>query len=87
MSGVVKIFKMRITKRGWLGLMAIAAALIVAGCETLSNPDRAKFGGVDSNSQSARQMATPYNQPLMATGGDLAMLRLLRDVAGTWRAC
>lgn len=74
-------------KRGLLTLVALALAALAAGCGTLIQPNGGELARTDSaNSTSAQrtgnQMATPYNQPLMATGGDLAMAqRPARGVA------
>jgi hypothetical protein len=91
MSGVVKISKMRTSKRVWLGSLTMAAALSVAGCGSLANLNGAKASGADPTSaaeqQTSSQVGTPYSQPLMATGGDLAMVRPSRAVAGTSLAC
>jgi uncharacterized protein YceK len=89
MSGVLKISKMSTTKRVWLGFLAMAAVLMVAGCGSLTSLDSVK--GPDSSAagaqQTSSQMATPYSQPLMATGGDLAMLGPAAGVAAAARAC
>ncbi len=80
-------------KPGLLTFVALAVAALVAGCGTLSQLNGGKPAGTDSaNSASAErtgnQMATPYNQPLMATGGDLAMVqRPARGVAGQSSGC
>ena len=69
-------------------IFAIATVAMVAGCATLGIPGKTGTSGANSAISSADQsrtspQATPYSQPLMATGGDLVMLSLTRsDVAG-----
>ncbi len=64
-------------KRGLLTLVALTTALIVTGCGSLMQ----SLSGGQTNTppaaaaQAGAQMANPYDQPLMATGGDLVMLR------------
>jgi starvation-inducible outer membrane lipoprotein len=71
-----EVFEMTTMKRGLLTLVALTTALIVTGCGSLmqslsgqTNPPPA------AAAQAGAQMANPYDQPLMATGGDLVMLR------------
>ncbi|MGO9056278.1 MAG: hypothetical protein ACLQU2_02670 [Candidatus Binataceae bacterium] len=63
-----------------LALIAFAALALAAACTTSSNgpPSAITSAGQNGNGQ-----ASPYDQPLMATGGDLVMLRIVsRGIAG-----
>jgi hypothetical protein len=64
-------------------LLVLAAGAMIAGCGTSARPGDASAAGGNSaitssegGQQANPQEATPYNQPLMATGGDLVMLRV-----------
>jgi hypothetical protein len=64
-----------------------AAAITLAACTTSSlssSENRGAPGSAASlEGQEPASAAATYNQPLMATGGDLVMLRILsRDIAG-----
>ncbi len=76
---------MRLIHRAVFTLFTIMVAAILAGCGSSANT----AAGADSaptaagQQQGKPQMATPYSQPLMATGGDLVMLDGgLRGIAG-----
>ena len=76
---------MRLIHQAFLILFTIVTAAILAGCGSSANT----AAGADSalraagQHESKPQMATPYSQPLMATGGDLVMLDGgLRGIAG-----
>jgi ABC-type phosphate/phosphonate transport system substrate-binding protein len=68
-------------KQAILILFAVAIAAMLAGCAASSSYD-ANTAGANAAISSAGQTgakpqeATPYSQPLMATGGDLVMLRV-----------
>jgi hypothetical protein len=75
------------TRQTILTLLALAAAAIVAGCASsapstpsANSPIAASTGQPEENKPPAD---SPYSQPLMATGGDLVMLRMApRGIAG-----
>ena len=68
-----------------LALIALAAVTIVSGCTT-SSSGQPQAGAASTNptvTSAGEDQASPYSQPLMATGGDLVMLRIVsRGIAG-----
>jgi hypothetical protein len=79
---------MRMNKQITLTLLALVAAMI-AGCAASARPDNANGAGANaaissaSQPESKPQSASPYSQPLMATGGDMVMLHVAsRGIAG-----
>ena len=78
---------MRMNQRTTLTLFAVAAAAMLAGCAS-SAPSAASANSsiAASSSQPEENQPpadSPYSQPLMATGGDLVMLRVVsRGIAG-----
>ncbi len=79
---------MRMNKQAIITLLAAAAVAMIAGCGTSMHSGDANAAGANSTMSSASQdnskmpAASPYSQPLMATGGDLVMLRIAPGVAG-----
>lgn len=73
---------------GIFALIALAALTMTAGCTTSSSgqPQDGVAGtnpAITSAGQDRNEQPSPYNQPLMATGGDLVMLRSVsRAIAG-----
>ncbi len=63
---------------------ALVLAAVAAGCTPAAHPGADTNSTVaTSGSQAQPQANSPYNQPLMATGGDLVMRQAaLRAVAG-----
>jgi hypothetical protein len=65
---------------GILVLIALGALTLVAGCTT-SSSGQPQSGAAPTVTSAG--MASPFDQPLMATGGDLVMLRIeSRAIAG-----
>jgi len=79
------------SKQTIFALLALAAAAMIAGCA----PSASSAGSANTPiAASAGQQETnppadsPYNQPLMATGGDLVMLHVApRAIAGQASGC
>jgi hypothetical protein len=69
---------MKMIKRLVFTFLAVITTAIVAGCGSLGVPGNANTAGanpaVTSAGQPTTPQATPYSQPLMATGGDMVML-------------
>jgi len=69
-------------------LIALAALALVAGCTASSSGQRqdAMAGSnpaMTTAGRSGNDQASPYDQPLMATGGDMVMLNIVsRGIAG-----
>jgi hypothetical protein len=81
MSLDIQSFVMKMIKQAVFTFLAVMTAAIVAGCGPLALSGNAKAAGANSaitsaDQQPAKPQATPYSQPLMATGGDLVMLRV-----------
>jgi hypothetical protein len=67
---------------GTLVLIALAALTMMAGCAT-SSSGQTQSGAAPTVTSAGQDQASPFNQPLMATGGDLVMLRIVsRAIAG-----
>jgi len=68
-------------KRGILTLLAITVLAIAAGCAASNG--QPGTGAAGSAAEEQTNQASPYSQPLMATGGDLVMLHWERGtIAG-----
>jgi hypothetical protein len=80
MSLDIQSFVMKMIKPAVFTFLAVMTAAIVAGCGPLGLSGNANTAGANSAVTSANQPttpeATPYSQPLMATGGDMVMLRV-----------
>ena len=78
----IESFVMKMIKPTVLTFLALMTAAIVAGCGSLGLSGNAGTAGANPAVVSAGQQetqpqtATPYSQPLMATGGDMVMLRV-----------
>jgi hypothetical protein len=60
--------------------LALSAAAMFVGCSMWARPEAAGLKSAYTSATNRQEKnppaASPYNQPLMATGGDLVMLRL-----------
>jgi hypothetical protein len=61
-------------KSGILILLSITALAIVAGCAASNGQPVTGAAVSGSAAEEQTNQASPYSQPLMATGGDLVML-------------
>ncbi len=63
-------------KNSILTLLAITALAMAAGCAASNGHPVAGAAGSGASAEEQTDQASPYSQPLMATGGDLVMLDL-----------
>ncbi len=74
------------TRHTILILLALAAAGIIAGCTPAARPAAVASPAIaasEGQPENKPPADSPYSQPLMATGGDLVMLRVAsRGIAG-----
>lgn len=67
-------------------LLVLAAAAFIAGCAPAARPAAGANSAIatsEGEPENKPPADSPYSQPLMATGGDLVMLRVAsRGIAG-----
>jgi hypothetical protein len=84
----VSIIGIKMIKNGILTLLAAVAIAMAAGCTASTDQSGPGAARKSTLGQSQAEQGSPYTQPLMATGGDLVMLRIQsRGIAGGRSGC
>jgi hypothetical protein len=84
----VQPFHMKASKQVTFVLFALLAAPIIAGCTASARSGASSTMTSAGQQQGESPMDSPLNQPLMATGGDLVILRAApRVIAGVTSGC